>query len=316
MAELNHYAISAGMGATLGPRVVVHHGQIGSSELAATLSALSQRRKRYVEVLNPSDTVTRKYEKAVIQAFKMVRDGYSSDRVLADPALDAKFIKACRDLGLDDSVFHLNLTLVGLRKHNKLKLGKSRRGGVSEQWRYAVASEIAARVVHYRRGVSVDTMLAHPVLVAEFDDLAKKITPGFSSFEYRWAALNLRKKGASVKVTERALNELAWQRNVKFHATAQLPNEEGVYSLFERETCLFVAGTEDIHESIESQRRIAEVPIFQPELWQPKPERLTWQYVRMPDTGSDYRFGVVRSLVGRWQPIFNIPRGKDRKAAA
>jgi hypothetical protein len=30
----------------------------------------------------------------------------------------------------------------------------------------------------------------------------------------------------------------------------------------------------------------------------------------MPNTNSDFRFGVVRSLVGQWEPIFNIPRGK------
>jgi hypothetical protein len=36
----------------------------------------------------------------------------------------------------------------------------------------------------------------------------------------------------------------------------------------------------------------------------------------MPDSHSDYRFGVVRSLVGRWTPVFNIPRGKPAKKAA
>lgn len=308
MPELNHFAISAGMGSTLGHRLTVHQGQIGSSELAATLSALLQRRKAYINDLNPQDDLTKKYEKAVTRAYLMVRQNYSSDRVLADPVLDAAFIKTCRDLGLEDSVFHLNLALIGLRKHSKLK-AKSQRSSVADQWRYAVASEIAARVMFYRYGASVDTTLAHPALVDEFDKLASSIIPGFSSFEYRWAALNVRKKGSNVKLKEAAIERLEWSRPFRFDASS-LPSEEGVYTLFERQTCLYVAGTENIEESIQSQKRIAEVPLFQPELWRPNPERMSWQYIRMPDSNADYRFGVVRSLVGQWQPIFNIPRGK------
>jgi len=107
---------------------------------------------------------------------------------------------------------------------------------------------------------------------------------------------------------------LEWSKKIRFNAPG-LPSDEGVYTLFEDKTCLFVAGTEDIEGSVASQRRIAEVKLFEPELWQPNPERMSWQYVRMPDSNSDYRFGVVRSLIGRWEPIFNIPRGRDRKAA-
>jgi len=308
MANLNHFALSASLGTTLGPRIAVHHGQLGSAQMAATLSNLLRRRQEYIDDLNPQDDLTKKYEKAVTRAYLMVRQDLSSDRVLADPVLNAAFVKACRDLGLDDTVYHLNLALIGLRKHNKLK-AKSKRSIVPDQWRYAVASEIAARVMYYRSGASVDTTLAHPTLVKEFDKLAKGITPGYSSFEYRWAALNMRKKGANSKIQPKEIDELEWSKHIKFNASP-LPSAEGVYTLFENETCLYVAGTENIGESISEQRRIAEVPLFEPELWQPNPARLSWQYVTMPDSPSDYRFGVVRSLVGRWMPIFNIPRGR------
>jgi len=177
VAELNHFVIAATMGATLGPRIAAQHGQLGSAYAAATISNLLHRRRKFIEDLNPHDDLTKKYEKAVARAFLTVRDGFSSHRVLAAPALNARFIQACRDLGLDDSVFHLNLVLIGLRKHNKLK-AKSKRTVVHNQWRYAVASEIAARVMFYRYGASVDTTLAHPKLVEEFDRLASSITPG------------------------------------------------------------------------------------------------------------------------------------------
>lgn len=308
MAELNHFAISAGMGSTLGHRLGVRHGQLGSAQLAATLSAMLQRRKAYIDDLSPLDDLTKKYEKAVTRAYLSVRQDYSSDRVLADPRLNAAFIKACRDLSLDDTVFHLNLALIGLRKHNKLK-AKSKRSTVAEQWRYAVASEISARVIFYRYRASVDTMLAHPKLVDEFDKLASSMAPGYSPFEYRWAALNVRKKGSNIKLSQSVMGDMKWTTHVKFNA-ASLPTDAGVYTLFDRAACLFVAGTEDIENGIRSQKRIAEVPLFEPELWRPDPERMFWQYVRLPKSTADYRFGVVRSLVGSWEPVFNIPRGR------
>jgi hypothetical protein len=309
MANLNHFAISAGLGSTLGPRVVVRHGQFGSAELAATIATLMERRKGFIQELEPDDDLTKEYEKGVRQAFLRVRQNFSSDRVLADPELNRQFIKACRDNGIDDDEFRLNLALIGLRKHNKLK-AKSAHSRVANQWRYAVASEVAARVMFYRYGASVDTTLAHPQLVKEFDKLASSITPGYSSFEYRWAALNMRKKGANAKVKPAVIEELDWSKPARFDVKS-LPSDEGVYTLFENQTSLFVAGTEDIEESIQNQKRIAEVPLFEPELWRPTPDRLSWQYVRMPSSNSDYRFGIVRALIGRWNPIFNIPRGKQ-----
>ncbi|HET6248174.1 MAG TPA: hypothetical protein VFE47_10795 [Tepidisphaeraceae bacterium] len=260
-------------------------------------------------MLDAHDGQVAQYEKAVRQAFVLVREKFSSDRVLADPDLNAKFIVACRDFGVDDSIFRLNLALIGLRKHSKLKLQQSKRSIVPEQWRYAIASEIAARVMHFRYGTSVDTTLAHPTLVAEFDALAAKIVPGFSPFEYRWAALNVRKKGASAKIAKGVIGKLDWNGPINFGATTKMPEEAGVYSLFEGDTCLFVAGSEDIRQSVESQQTIAYPNLFD-DLWRPKPQRLNWQCVTLPESTSDYRFGVVRTLVGERQPVFNIPRGK------
>lgn len=309
MADLNHFAISAELGSILGPKVSMRHGQFGSAELAATLSDLLRRRNSFVQSLGHADSLSLQYEKAVTSAFKLIRDGYSSDRVLADPAMDRKFIRACRDFGLEDTVFRLNMALVGLRKHNKLKVGKSRRAVVPDQWKYAVASEIAARVMHYRYGVSVDTVLSHPTLVKEFDDLAKSVTPGFTAFQYRWAALNMRKKGASERIKSRQLASLEWSHKFKFNTLAGMPADKGVYALRENDVCLFVAGTENIHESIASQQRLVDVPLFPPNLWIPNPQRLFWRYVRMPGSLSGFRYGVVHALVAKWKPIFNIPRG-------
>jgi len=277
--------------------------------LAATISALLVRRKDYVEDLSLQDDLTKRYEKAVTRAFLLTRRKFSSDRVVADPEINADFIKACHDLGIEDSVFHLNLALIGLRKHKKLE-ARSERSVIPDQWRVAVASEMAARAMYYRHDVSVDTMLAHPELVAEFDRMAASITPGFSPLQYRWAALNVRKKGSRSKVEARVIDKLEWSNRLSFDAVSNVPSDEGVYTLFDRDMRLFVAGTQDLRESIEGQQTIAHTQFFEADLWRPNPQGMVWQYVRLPDSNSDFRFGIVRALVGKWNPIFNIPRGK------
>jgi hypothetical protein len=45
MAKLDHAAIAAAMGAKLGPRIAVHHGQIGSAGLVATIREVMQEHK-------------------------------------------------------------------------------------------------------------------------------------------------------------------------------------------------------------------------------------------------------------------------------
>ena len=309
MAELNHFAISAALGSILGPRFQVRPGQIGSSEAGETVSILLQKRKAIVDDLRLQDDLSKRYEKAVTRAYLNARGGFSSDRVLADPRINADFVRACRDLGVDDSPFHLNLALVGLRKHNKLK-AKSKRSNVPDIWRVAVASEMAARTMYYRFGISVDTALAHPDFVTEFDRIASSIAPGFTPLQYRWAALNVRKKGSNAKVRPKVIEGLDWSDRVRFDAVGGVPSDEGVYSLFERDTCLFVAGTEDLKESIKGQQTIAHTRFFEADLWRPNPRHLAWQYVDLPGSHTDFRFGIVRSLVRKWQPVFNIPRGR------
>ena len=309
MPPLNHFSISAALGSTLGASVHVAHGQIGSSELAATLSSLMARHREYAADLLPDDDVERRYEKAITRAFLQTRQGFSSDRVLADPRINRRFIAACRDFGLQDSVFNLNLALIGLRKHNKLQF-ESRRSFIPDQWKCGLASEVAVQVLRYRYGTSSDTTLSHPDLSKEFQHIASTLTPGFSALQYRWAALNMRKKGSGAKIRMKQIQELGWHDDVRFFAR-NIPATEGVYQLFERDTCLFVAGTENLKESIASQRRIASIELFEPTLWKPDPAQLHWRYADMPRTNSTFRFGVVRSLVGHWQPVFNVPRGRQ-----
>ena len=127
-------------------------------------------------------------------AYDAIRDGYSVDRVIADPLLNEAFINECKRLGLHGSPASLNHSLLNLRKRGALNgRARSKRTHFANEDEFRFATEMAARFLERREGVSLDSLLCDPALAEEFDRLAADIAPGFSSLQYRWAALNLRK---------------------------------------------------------------------------------------------------------------------------
>lgn len=50
--------------------------------------------------------------KLVVQAYRKTCGGYSVDRVIADPVLNARFIQACREIGLKNTAVDMNLNLL------------------------------------------------------------------------------------------------------------------------------------------------------------------------------------------------------------
>ena len=59
-------------------------------------------------------------KKSIRQAFESVHEGYSADRVVADPDLNKKFLAACGSLGLNSSAGELNSCLLNARKGSLL----------------------------------------------------------------------------------------------------------------------------------------------------------------------------------------------------
>ena len=248
------------------------------------------------------------FEGVIEDAFRKSCDRNSPDRVVADPELHHAFVEHCRKLGLGNPEFDLCFTLLNMRKGNDLKGLNSARRPVTKQWRYAAASEIAARVVQWRHGLTVDRILCHPTFVEEFEQVARSITPGYTSFEYRWAALGCRKVGQ--KAAQGVVDRLRWSDPVSFAAVGDLPDAKGVYALRDRQyeaDCLFVCGTESISESIAAQTNLGSQNLFGEGLWRPDPKRLVWTYAKTSATAAD-RQGIVNTLVSQWTPILNVPR--------
>lgn len=158
--------------------------------------------------------------------------GYSPDRIVADSELNHRFFECCRQEGLTEPLNELNWALLNARKTGALAgLRCTRPTKVRPLPECAVAAEIAVRLIEQRQSTSLDGILADPEVAAEFDQLAATVSPGFSSLEYRWAALGLRKKRRlrpelTSRVVPASQVELGRLDSI---TPTDLPTEQGVY---------------------------------------------------------------------------------------
>jgi site-specific DNA-methyltransferase (adenine-specific) len=72
---------------------------------------------------------------------------------------------------------------------------------------FLFASEIAWRMLLVdERAESLDEILCDPDISQEFDQIANRFAPGFSSLNYRWAALKLRKQSKLARIRADSLS--------------------------------------------------------------------------------------------------------------
>jgi DNA modification methylase len=155
-------------------------------------------------VLLPSDEAT---IAGVISAFKQTSQGKSVDFILCDPDLNLSFVQACRKLGLPGNAFAWNRLLLRTRKSGRLPRVISRKELTRITFRqmdaYSFASEIAMRFMELDYGLTLDDVLCRPEVAQVFDEIARQFSPGFSAFEYRWAALAIRKRSSQARALAR-----------------------------------------------------------------------------------------------------------------
>jgi len=137
-----------------------------------------------------------------VRAYQDIRCDRSVDYVVAEPEANLLFLHRCWELGAAASPFELNWILMNARKDHRMStssrskpvfLGKEVFDTVS------YAADIAMRELqnelyfkNQREMLSVDQILCSPHLVRRFDALASGISPGFRTFDYRWAVLAAR----------------------------------------------------------------------------------------------------------------------------
>jgi predicted GIY-YIG superfamily endonuclease len=188
----------------------------------------------------------------ISQAFCTASQGFSPDRVVADPDLNRAYLSECDRLGLGSDAAQLNRFLLNLRKRGALRGLASRRTTLRDQPDYRFAAEIAARFLERENDITLDHIICDPQYAERFDEIARSISPGGKPFEYRWAALNLRKqqrlKPELLARVARPTNVLRF--NVAGLSLDALPQSPGLYLFYSNESTLYVGECENLHNRI------------------------------------------------------------------
>jgi site-specific DNA-methyltransferase (adenine-specific) len=135
--------------------------------------------------------------------------------------------------------------------------------------RFSFASEIAMQLIGLDYGVKLDDILCDPEIVDLFDRTASELAPGFTPFEYRWAALTLRKRAKKSNELAKAQFqdwlEKPLPRSVSFaDAKAKKLDGPAVYIISQKTQHLYVGETLDLRARIESIEKSDRWTILEP----------------------------------------------------
>ncbi len=248
---------------------------------------------------------------SIIQAFGEVREGYSVDRVIADPELNRRFLRRCRELGLSGTDYDLNWALMNERKKGSLShLPKTRRYTISEIDEFEYASELALRYLQQERDVSLDQIVCDPDLASEFDVYASRLAPGFSALQYRWAALGLRKagrfggKGCEID----SVPELYPFGKVDTLRLEKVPEVGGVYLFSSEKERVFLGQTDNLRHRIDRHMEVSASNGLPDWLWDTKKKPLQIWVAGLPEVTRSSRQKIEVLLVKMWKPLLNLPR--------
>lgn len=246
---------------------------------------------------------------SLIQAFCEVRAGFSADRVVADPEMNRKFLRRCRELGLPGTDYDLNWALLNARKSRLMTdLPKTKRYTVRNQDEFEYASELAVQHLWRLKNVSLDRIICDPDLAKEFDQYAAQLAPGYTPLEYRWMALGLRKAGRlqqekAARLTVPDLQTVCRMPNLK---ASTLPEESGLYLFSNSEQPVFLSQTDDLRHRIERHMDVSGSLGLPKWLWDQGP--LILSLAEMPGTTRASRQTAEILLVKKLRPLLNFQR--------
>ena len=249
----------------------------------------------------PIPTLDDQSQQQIVAAFQSVCDGHSADFLLCDRQLNSQFVRACKQSGVAGNAYVWNRLLLRIRKSGLLpaSAGKRERLKQSAMDRYMAGAEVAMHLLQLDYGMKLDDVLCSPDVAAEFDQRAAMFAPGFSSFEYRWAALTIRKRATTSKKLAKT-QYATWLRRklpdpVPLAQCTRLWFERGgVYLLAGENQTLYVGETSNVALRVEQ--------ILNSQSWTDlSPTAMI--VVETDDRGS--RHGLQSALIRRVRPLLN-----------
>lgn len=242
-------------------------------------------------------------------AFLAAHDGFSTDRVVADPELNQRFLKKCRGAGLTQSDFILNKSLLNLRKSGQLAdLPKAKRTSFEDE-DYRFAAEMAIRYLERRDEISLDDVLCDSARAAEFDTLCEQLAPGFSSLRYRWCALSLRKqRKLAPELVAQVVGVVKALRYDKAELRPEnLPTQQGVYLFLTRSEVLYIGEALNLKTRLGKHLEHSDNKLLARWLWDHPEQELFVELQLLPEgTSTRVRKAFEAELIHNRKPLFNI----------
>jgi hypothetical protein len=247
----------------------------------------------------------------IVEAFHHARQGYSPDRVVADPDLNRDFLDECKRRGLGSDASKLNQSLLNLRKGGALRGLRSRRTVLKEQSDYRFAAEMAARFLERKNEISLDQIICDPLLAEQFDEIAKTIVSGGKPLEYRWAALNLRKqKRLTPEILARVARPVRVLR-VKVNGLSlhSVPTSPGLYIFYSNQEVLYVGECDNLQNRIRKHLDHSDNRDLARWLWQYSDASLHLELqVLEGSIPLRMRRALELELIRSRSPVFNVRR--------
>ena len=247
----------------------------------------------------------------IVNAFDSACDGYSVDRVVADPEMNAVFLDICARSGVEVTAADLNRKLMNLRKCGALAgRPRSRRTHFPDEDEYRFAAEMAVRFMERKHSTSLDGVICDPTLAAEFDTVADNICPGYTALQYRWAALGLRKShNLKPELVGRLIApEKVCQHNVVELLLDKIPRRQGLYLFFDAETLLYIGETENLYKRLKKHLEHSDNKGLARWLWTHGTDDMVVEIQVLPDVVSRVRKALELELIRSRKPIFNVQR--------
>lgn len=244
----------------------------------------------------------------VIEAYDEARQGFSSDRVIADPELRARFIELCGERGNASSEESICRLLMNLRKAGRLSHLKSNRTQFNDN-EYRFASEIAVRHLERRSQITLDDILCSTTLVSEFDAICEDIAPGFTPLRYRWAALSLRK---SRSISPEIMSHVLPSTSVELIRCAgldleSLPTDAGLYVFIAKNEAIYIGEASNLRVRLKKHLDHSDIKQLARYFWDEGLDELWVEIHTLPSKCSTkIRRALEVELIRSRQPAFNI----------
>jgi predicted GIY-YIG superfamily endonuclease len=244
----------------------------------------------------------------LIRAFENVREGFSTDRVLADPQLRERFFQCCRQLGIEQAPDQLARELLNLRKRGRLAGIKSQRTTFCDD-DYRFAAEIAVRHLERKYGITLDDIISSNSLLDEFDAVCEKLCSGYAKLQYRWSALSLRKsRSISPELISRVVpSDAVLLKNLRDIKVDELPSAPGLYVFLTSCECLYVGEASNLRMRLKKHLDHSDNKLLARYLWDQGSDDVSLElHVISKAESTKVRRALETELIRSRHPVFNV----------